>query len=289
VDVLPFLLLGVGLTAPVSALMGHAFDEMQAAARAVGRIREVLRLPLLAQPEQPRSPQGHRVELRGVHFSYNGDRDVLRGVDLVLEPGTFTAIVGPSGSGKSTLVKLLPRFFDPTSGSITLGGVDLREIDPPELYRTVSFVFQDSVLLRTSVAENIALAVPDADPDAVVQAARSANIHERILELPHGYETVLGDEAELSGGEAQRISLARALLADTPVLVLDEATAFADPATEQALRRMLATMSGERTVLVIAHRPATIADADAVVVLQDGRIAEERTPQDAALEGDTLR
>ncbi|MFG2004030.1 ABC transporter ATP-binding protein [Spirillospora sp. NPDC048911] len=276
-DLLPFLLLGLGLTAPVAAL-GHGFDDMQGARRAVGRIRDVLDVPSLPEPAQPVAPQGHRVELRDVRFGYEDDHEVLRGIDLVLEPGTVTAIVGPSGSGKSTLVQLLPRFFDPTHGSVVLGGVDLRELGSRELYRRVSFVFQDVRLLRASVADNIALAVPEADLDDVVRAARLANIHDRILELPRGYETVIGEDAGLSGGEAQRISIARALLADTPVLVLDEATAFADPQTEQAVRQALATLKGDRTIVVIAHRLETVADADTVVMLEDGSIVERGRP-----------
>jgi ATP-binding cassette subfamily B protein len=276
-DLLPFLLLGLGLTAPVEAL-GHGFDAMRDARRAVGRILDVLTVPSLPEPTRPSTPEGHRVELRDVRFGYEADHEVLRGIDLVLEPGTITAVVGPSGGGKSTLVQLLPRFFDPACGSITLGGVDLRELSSRDLYRRVSFVFQDTRLLRASVADNIALAVPHADADEVIRAARQANIHERILELPRGYETVLGDDAELSGGEAQRISIARALLADTPVLVLDEATAFADPQTEQAIRRALATLAGDRTILVIAHRLETITDADTVVMLENGSIVERGAP-----------
>ncbi|WP_433524240.1 ABC transporter ATP-binding protein [Nocardia pseudovaccinii] len=276
-DLLPFLLLGLGLTAPVAAL-GHGFDDLQSARRAVGRIREVLAVQSLPEPTQPIAAQGHRVELRDVRFGYDADREVLRGIDLVLEPGTRTAIIGPSGSGKSTLVQLLPRFFDPTHGSVLLGGVDLRELGSGALYRMVSFVFQDVRLLRASIADNIALAVPHADLDEVVRAARLANIHDRILELPRGYESVIGDEVELSGGEAQRISLARALLTDTPVLVLDEATAFADPQTEQAVRQALSALAGDRTILVIAHRLETIADADTVVVLENGVIVERGRP-----------
>jgi ATP-binding cassette subfamily B protein len=276
-DLLPFLLLGLGVAAPLQAL-GHGFDDMRAAGRAIGRIREVLAVPPLPEPAEPVAPRGHRVELRGVRFGYDAGREVLRGVDLVLEPGTVTAVVGPSGSGKSTLVQLLPRFFDPAHGSITLGGVDLRDISSAELYRHVSFVFQDVRLLRASVADNIALAVPDADLDDVVRAARLANIHDRILELPQGYQTTIGADTRLSGGEAQRIAIARALLADAPVLVLDEATAFADPQTEQAVRGTLASLSGDRTVLVIAHRLETVADADTVVVLEDGVIAERGAP-----------
>ncbi|MEJ2851920.1 MULTISPECIES: ABC transporter ATP-binding protein [unclassified Saccharothrix] len=275
-DLLPFLLLGLGLTAPVAAL-GHGFDDLQAARRAVGRIRDLLAVRSLPEPAHPVVPQGHRVELRDVRFGYEADHEVLRGIDLVLEPGTVTAIVGPSGSGKSTLVQLLPRFFDPTHGSVVLGGVDLRELASRELYGKVSFVFQHTALLRASVADNIALAVPHADFDDVVRAARLANIHHRILELPRGYESVIGEDAGLSGGEAQRISIARALLADTPVLVLDEATAFADPQTEQAVRRALATLE-DRTILVIAHRLETIADADTVVVLENGSIVERGKP-----------
>ncbi|WP_101789714.1 ABC transporter ATP-binding protein [Nonomuraea indica] len=286
-DLLPFVLLGLGLTAPVAAL-GHGFDDLQAARRALGRIREVLAVPSLPEPERPAAPRGHRVELRGVRFAYEAGHEVLRGVDLVLEPGTVTAIVGASGSGKSTLVQLLPRFFDPTHGSVVLGGVDLRDIAGGELYRMVSFVFQDVRLLRASVADNIALAVPHAGREQVVRAARLANIHDRIAELPRGYDTVLGQEARLSGGEAQRIALARALLSEAPVVVLDEATSFADPQTEQAVRRALSTLAGDRTILVIAHRLETIADADTVVVLENGSIVERGRPADLLARGGTF-
>ncbi|MFQ6230445.1 ABC transporter ATP-binding protein [Nocardia sp. NPDC002869] len=277
-DLLPFLLLGLGLTAPVSALLGHRFDDVQAARRAFGRIKDVLAVPPLPEPVRPIAPHGRRVELRAVRFSYDDAREVLRGIDLDLEPGTLTAIVGPSGSGKSTLVQLLPRFFDPTHGSVMLGGVDLRELDSRTLYRMVSFVFQDVRLLRASVADNIALAVPHAELDDVIRAAELADIHDRIMELPHGYDTVIGQDVRFSGGEAQRISIARALLADTPVLVLDEATAYADPRTEQAIRRALTTLQGDRTILVIAHRLETIADADTIVMLENGSIVEHGAP-----------
>ncbi|GIG67830.1 ABC transporter ATP-binding protein [Phytomonospora endophytica] len=277
VDLLPFLLLGLGLTAPVAAL-GHGFDDMQAAGRAVGRIREVLAVEPLPEPAKPLAPKGHRVEFRDVRFAYDEGHDVLRGIDLVCEPGTVTAIVGASGSGKSTLVQLLPRFFDPAEGSVSLGGVDLRDLGSRELYRHVSFVFQDVRLLRASVADNIALAVPHADRDRVIAAAKLAEVHDRVLDLPRGYDSVIGEDAGLSGGEAQRVAIARALLADAPVLVLDEATAFADPQTEQAVRHALAGLGGDRTTIVIAHRLETIADADQVVVLDDGVIAERGSP-----------
>ncbi|MET8864769.1 ABC transporter ATP-binding protein [Nonomuraea sp. NPDC004580] len=276
-DLLPFLLLGLGLTAPVAAL-GHGFDDLTAAGRALGRIKDVLAVRPLPEPATPVTPHGHRVELRGVRFGYEPGHEVLRGVDLVLEPGTTTAVVGPSGGGKSTLVRLLPRFFDPEHGAVLLGGADLRDIGADELYRRVAFVFQDVRLLRAPVADNIALAVPYASRDAVVRAARLAGIHDRVMELPRGYDTVIGEEARLSGGEAQRVALARALLADAPVLVLDEATSFADPQTEQAVRRALAGLGGDRTILVIAHRQETVAGADTVVLLEDGVIAERGAP-----------
>ncbi|MEV4798532.1 ABC transporter ATP-binding protein [Nonomuraea sp. NPDC049421] len=276
-DLLPFLLLGLGLTAPVAAL-GHGFDDLTAAGRALGRVKDVLAVGPLPEPATPVTPHGHRVELRGVRFGYEPGHEVLRGVDLVLEPGTTTAVVGPSGGGKSTLVRLLPRFFDPEHGAVLLGGADLRDIGGDELYRRVAFVFQDVRLLRAPVADNIALAVPYASRDAVVRAARLAGIHDRVMELPRGYDTVIGEEARLSGGEAQRVALARALLADAPVLVLDEATSFADPQTEQAVRRALAGLGGDRTILVIAHRQETVAGADTVVLLEDGVITERGAP-----------
>lgn len=285
-DLLPFLLLGLGLTAPVAAL-GHGFDGLQAARAAVGRIRGTLGVQSLPEAVRPRSPQGHRVELRDVCFAYD-EREVLRGIDLDLAPGTTTAVVGPSGSGKSTLVHLLPRFFDPTYGSVRIGGVDLRDIATEELYRSVSFVFQDVRLLRTSVADNIALAVPGASHDDLVRAARLAQIHDRIVALPRGYASIVGDDARLSGGEAQRLALARALLADTPVIVLDEATSFADPQTERAVQEALTAWRGDRTLLLVAHRPDTAAGADTVVVLDSGAIVERGDPNALLTRGGAL-
>ncbi|MBB4135937.1 ABC transporter ATP-binding protein [Gordonia humi] len=272
VDLLPFLFLGMGLTAPVAAL-GHGFDDLVAARRALGRIEEVLAIPSMDVRRAPETPVGHRVEFRGVHAGY-GDHEVLTGIDLVLEPGTTTALTGPSGSGKSTLIELLPRFADPTAGAILLGGVDIRELSSGDLYRTISFVFQDVRVLRATIAENISLAVPHAAHGDIVRAAVRANIHDRILQMPRGYESVIGEDVELSGGERQRISLARALLADTPVLVLDEATSFADPQTERAIRQMLA--SQDKTVLMIAHRSESTSNADTVLALDQGRIEEVR-------------
>ncbi|MBZ4318518.1 ABC transporter ATP-binding protein [Streptomyces huiliensis] len=276
VDLLPFTLLGVGLTAPVLAL-SYATYELRTARMAAERVTELLETPELPVPERPSAPNGHRIEFDAVRFSYDGENEVLKGIDLTLEPGTVTALVGASGSGKSTLASLLPRFWDVTEGSVRLGGVDLRDLPPDELYRRIAFVFQDVQLLRDTVSANIRLARPDADPAEVEKAARGACVHDRITRLPRGYASVVGEDARFSGGEAQRVSIARALLADTPVIVLDEATVFADPESEAAVQDALTELTRGKTVLVIAHRLATIAGADRIVVLDGGRIAEQGT------------
>ncbi|HJT96541.1 MAG TPA: ATP-binding cassette domain-containing protein, partial [Mycobacterium sp.] len=200
---------------------------------------------------------------------------VLHDVSLTLAPGTITALVGPSGSGKSTMATLVPRFHDVAGGAVRVGGADVREMDPAVLYRHVGFVLQDVQLLGISVADNIRLGRPDATTEEVHAAAEAANIHERILELPKGYDSVVGDDAHFSGGEAQRVSIARALLADTPILVLDEATAFADPDSEAQIQAALSRLITGRTVLVIAHRLGSIVGAHNIVVLSQGRIIEQ--------------
>ena len=273
VDVVPFLMLAVGLGGPVLSL-GFGAQAMRTATEAAQRLGELLDTPVLPTPERPRTPAGARVEFAGVRFSYDGRTTVLDDVDLVLEPGTVTALVGASGSGKSTLARLLPRFFDPDAGEVRIGGADIRQLTDRSLYRQVGFVFQETSLLRASVRDNIRLARPDADDASVEAAARAAQVHERIARLPRGYDSVVGVDAQLSGGEAQRVSIARALLADNPVLVLDEATAFADPSSEAAVQDALSELVAGRTLLVIAHRLHTITAADRIVVLDGGRIAQ---------------
>ncbi|MDG9706413.1 ABC transporter ATP-binding protein [Streptomyces sp. DH37] len=273
-DLLPFVLLGLGLTAPVLAL-GYATQDLRTAQTAAGRIRRLLARPPLPGPRAQRRPDGARVEFDGVRFAYDGRGEVLRGVDLVLEPGTLTALVGPSGAGKSTLAALLARFRDVTAGAVRIGGADVRDVPADELYRHVGFVLQETRPLRGSLRENIRLGRPEAGDDEVEAAARAARIHDRITELPRGYDTVAGDDVRLSGGEAQRIAIARALLADRPVLVLDEATASTDPESEAAIQDALATLVAGRTVLVIAHRLATVVEADRIAVLDGGRLVEQ--------------
>ncbi|MFI6394886.1 ABC transporter ATP-binding protein [Nonomuraea sp. NPDC050547] len=272
-DVLPFALVGVGLTAPFLTLdMGSM--RLRRAAESAGKVAALLDSPVLPEPEEPVAPEGHRVEFRGVGFSYDGEAQVLRDIDLVMEPGTVTALVGPSGSGKSTLAKLLPRFHDVTEGAVLIGGRDVRAIGSDRLYRHVGFVFQEVQLLRAPVAANIALGRPGASAEEIERAARAAQIHDRVLALPRGYDSVIGEDAHLSGGEAQRVSIARALLADAPILVLDEATAFADPESESAIQDALSTLVAGRTLLVIAHRLSTITGADQILVLDGGAVGE---------------
>jgi len=198
-------------------------------------------------------------------------------------------VIGPSGSGKSTIAKLLCRLWDPTGGSVMLGGVDLQDIDPQELYRHVGFVFQDVQLLGMSVRENIRLGRPDATDAEVQAAAGVAQIHRRITELPDGYDSIVGITALLSGGEAQRISIARALLADTPIVVLDEATAFADPESEAAIQDALSSLVAGRTLLVVAHRLWTVVGADQIAVIDRGRVVERGRHADLLAEGGLYR
>ncbi|KUL43439.1 ABC transporter ATP-binding protein [Streptomyces regalis] len=277
VDLVPFVLLGPALTGSVMGLAqsGHA---VQGGLQSAREIHALLAAPALPEAPEPAAPGADgRVELTGVGFSYDGATDVLSGIDLTLRPGTVTALVGASGSGKSTLARLVPRFWDTTAGTVRIGGTDVRDIDPNDLYHQVSFVFQEPHLLRTTVHDNIRLGRPNADDVAVEQAARAAHIHERITVLPRGYDSVVGEDALLSGGESQRLSVARALLADAPVLVLDEATSFADPESEAAVQQALSALAAGRTLLVIAHRLATVRDADHIVVLDGGHIAEQGT------------
>lgn len=289
VDILPFLLLGLGLGTTVLTV-GYAMQSRRQAASAAVRVHQLLQTPALptraagTDDDHAGDPAG-QVRFDGVRFAYREGTDVLTDVDLTLRPGTITALVGPSGSGKSTLASLLPRFADVDSGRITIGGRDVRELTPAQLYGRVGFVFQDVRLLRDTVRANIAIARQDATDAEIEQAARAARIHERVLALPAGYESVIGVDARLSGGEAQRISIARALLADAPVLVLDEATAFADPESEAAIQDAIAELVAGRTVLVIAHRLHTITGVDEVVVLDDGRIVEQGTHADLLAAG----
>lgn len=271
----------VAVTIPAAVLtVGYSTHIKRQAASAAGRLQRLLDTPALPTPADPHVPRDNSVEFDAVSFSYDGENTVLHDVSLTLAPGTITALVGPSGSGKSTLATLVPRFHDVTAGAVRVGGVDVREIASRELYRHVGFVLQDVALLGISVADNIRLGNPDASQQDIVAAAKAAHIHDRIMQLPNGYDSVIDVDAHFSGGEAQRVSIARALLADTPILVLDEATAFADPDSEAQIQAALSQLIVGRTVLVIAHRLGSIVSADQIVVLSDGRIVEQGRHQD---------
>lgn len=278
VDLLPFLLLG---TTFGSRLLGIAYGlgGIRAGMLAARRLQNTLDEPDLAvrdNDEAHRDPAA-TVVFDNVGFGYRPDVPVIHDVSLTLRPGTVTALVGPSGSGKSTLAALLARFHDVGQGAIRVGGQDIRSMTADQLYAQVGFVLQETQLVHGTVAENVALAVPDATAAQVEQAAREAQIHDRIMRLPRGYDTMLGAGSGLSGGERQRLTIARAILADTPVLILDEATAFADPESEYLVQQALNRLTRDRTVLVIAHRLHTITGAHQIVVLDHGRIVERGT------------
>ncbi|BBY41944.1 ABC transporter ATP-binding protein [Mycolicibacterium celeriflavum] len=266
----------VAVTIPAAVLtVGYSTHIRRQAAAAAGRLKRLLDTPALPVARDPQVPRDNSIRFEDVQFSYDGRNTVLHDISLTLPAGTITALVGASGSGKSTLATLVPRFHDVTAGTVRVGGVDVRDIAPGELYRHVGFVLQDVQLLGISVADNIRLGRADASDEEVVAAAQAARIHDRILQLPNGYDSVVDEDAHFSGGEAQRVSIARALLADTPILVLDEATAFADPDSEAQIQEALSRLIVGRTVLVIAHRLGSIVSADNIVVLDRGRIVEQ--------------
>jgi ATP-binding cassette subfamily B protein len=264
---------------PLMWLSNHLNESKAGAAR----IAAILEMPPLPEPERPERPAGGSIEFREARFSYAPDaRPALDGVDLDIPAGTVCALVGPSGSGKSTVARLIARFWDVNEGEILVGGVDVRQIPSEVLLRHVSIVFQDPFLVRDTVAANIRLARPEASDAEVEAAARAAQAHDFIVaELPDGYDTSVGERgALLSGGQRQRITIARAMLAAAPIVVLDEATAFADPENEAAIQDAVAELTRGRTVVVIAHRLSTVVDADQIVVLDAGRVAERGTHEE---------
>ncbi|OKL53650.1 iron ABC transporter ATP-binding protein [Bowdeniella nasicola] len=243
----------------------------QLAGSAAVRLVNMMDLPVLTWPEIGMQPTSFDIRVQDVSYSY-GETRALDQVSVEIPQGAVTALVGPSGSGKSTLATLVARFADPDEGRISIGGVDLMDMDEQTLYDTVAFVLQDAQLIRDSLAANIALACPAASLDEIRQAAQAACIDDFIMSLPRGYDTVVGDDTQLSGGQAARIAIARALMKDAPILVLDEATAMADPESEALIQQALTRLSQGRTVLVIAHRLASIRGADQIVVMNRGGI-----------------
>lgn len=267
------MILSMSIIGPVSWFT-NAVNEYKSIQYAVRDIEDILELPELPEAAQTAALNGSEIRLSNVRFAYNEqDGDVLRGIDLVLPQGSFTALVGPSGGGKSTLAKLIARFWDVSSGSITLGGVNIREIPLKQLSDNISYVAQDNFLFNCSLFENIRMGKPDATDEEVMSAAEAAQCGEFISRLEHGWNTSAGEAGgKLSGGERQRIAIARAILKNAPVVILDEATAFTDPENEAQLQRSIARLTRGKTLLVIAHRLSTIKDADNIVLLKNGAV-----------------
>ena len=242
---------------------------------ALQRIDSVLNLEPLKETAHPKHPKDGSVELEQVHFSYDGEKEVLKGISISIPAGQTVAFVGPSGGGKTTLANLISRFFDPQSGTVRVGGVDVRNIPKEELMNTVSFVFQNSRLIKASIFENVRLGKPEATREEVMAALKNAQCDDILEKLPDGMDTVIGTKGVyLSGGEQQRIAIARVMLKNTPIIILDEATAFADPDNETRVQAAFSKLSQGKTVIMIAHRLSTVAGADRIYVVKDGQIAE---------------
>ncbi len=278
-----FNLLVLMLVMPLR-MLGMWIGQAQRATASGERIFEVMDEPedVADRPGAIELPQGPaRITYKGVHFEYAPGRPVLQGIDLVLEPGTTVAVIGHTGSGKTTLASLVPRFYDATEGTVELDGVDVRDVKLASLRRAIGAVTQDPFLFSASVRENISFGRPDATDEEIERAARLAQAHEFVAELPDGYETVIGERGiTLSGGQRQRIAIARALVVDPRVLIFDDATASVDATTESKIKLGLTEAMRGRTTIIIAHRLSTISLADEIVVLDDGRIAARGTHED---------
>ena len=276
-DCVPFLVLGPSIPMGLVTL-ASGMGFLRTAKQNLEHIARVLSAEQLPETEKAERLPGSDLDVAfdETSFSYGESaRLALDHVNARIAPGTICALVGDSGSGKTTFARLIPRFWDPTSGSVRLGGHDLRDVSSQSLLSQVAIVFQESMLLSLSIRDNIKLSCPDAMDDEMIEAAKAAQIHERILSFPQGYDSVIGSaDCNLSGGEAQRIAIARAILQDAPVLVLDEATAHADPENETAIQTALSRLSHGRTTVVIAHRLNTVTGADQTLVLENGRVIE---------------
>ena len=266
------VILSMGLITPIIGCMKFT-DDLAKVGTIIGQVTDILTAPELSRPEtDAQTPRGSTVELHDVHFGYH-DTEVLHGIDLTFREGTVNALIGPSGSGKSTIAKLIASFWDVGSGSITVGGVDIRNISAEHYHKLIAYVSQDNFLFDDTVRENIRMGKPDASDAEVEQAARDCGCYDFIMGLENGFDTVVGSGGgHLSGGEKQRISIARAMLKNAPIVILDEATAYTDPENEAIIQESVARLVKGKTLIVIAHRLSTIVDADQIVVVSDGCI-----------------
>ena len=267
------IILSLGMSAPIVAAFNFV-DTLAQVGTTVGQVDEILKAEERVHGDTPLTFASHDIEVKNVSFGYHADKEILHGVSLSIPQNSMTALVGPSGSGKSTLAKLIAGFWDVKSGTITMGGHDLKDIPLTELYDQVAFVSQDNYLFDDTVRENIRMGCRDATDAQVEAAAHAAGCDSFISGLEQGFDTMVGGGgAYLSGGERQRIAIARAMLKDAPIIVLDEATAYIDPENEAVIQRAVAKLVENKTVIVIAHRLSTITGADNIAVVQGGRIA----------------
>ena len=271
------VILSMGLITPIIGCMKFT-DDLAKVGTIIGQVTDILTAPELSRPEaDAQAPQGSTVELHNVHFGY-GEAEVLHGIDLTFREGTVNALVGPSGSGKSTIAKLIASFWDVNSGSITVGGADIRNISAEHYHRLVAYVSQDNFLFDNTVRENIRMGRPDATDAEVERAAKDCGCYDFIMGLENGFETVVGSGGgHLSGGEKQRISIARAMLKNAPIVILDEATANVDPENEKELMDAVSELAQAKTVIMIAHRLKTVRHADQILVVDKGQIIQRGT------------
>ena len=257
----------------------YASENKLIVADAMSRIDSIMEMEPLPETDHPKHPKDNSVELSGVSFRYKeAERNALENISLTIRPGEHVAFVGPSGGGKTTLASIVARFWDVRGGCVKIGGVNVKDIAKEELMDTVSFVFQDSKLLKTSILENVRMAKPDASREEILKALHDAQCDDILEKLPQGVDTVVGAKGVyLSGGEQQRISIARVMLKNVPVLILDEATAFADPDNEAKVQAAFNVLAKGKTVLMIAHRLSTVTGADRIVVIKDGKIEDTGT------------
>lgn len=280
-----FLVAAPGISTPVIKLNNLA-SSMRMIMEGVSRIDKVLDEQVIPEPQQGLSPSGYDITFADVSFSYDGKRDVLKNIGFTARQNEITALVGPSGSGKSTIAQLIPRFWDVVKGAIHIGGVNIKDIPNEELMRVLSFVFQDSFLFADTIYANILIGRPDATRAEVIAAAKAAQCHDFIENLPSQYDTRIGEGGVyLSGGEEQRVSVARAILKNAPILVLDEATAYADPENEYQMQLALGELMRNKTVIIIAHRLTTIQNAHQIIVLNNGEINATGVHEDLVAAG----
>ena len=283
VDFLFYVVFSALTTSTMTKVL-YASETIQVASDALARVKGILEAPLQegVDPEKAQAPRDSSLELENAVFSYPGsDKPAVDGVSVRVEPGSTVALVGPSGSGKTTLASLFPRFWDVQAGAVKVGGVDVRSIETGDLMNAVSFVLQDDRLFKLSLRENVRAARPEAADEEVEAAVRAAQCEDIVSKFPDGLDTVVGRKGvHLSGGERQRIAIARAILKDAPIVILDEATAFADPENEALIQKALARLCKGKTVLMIAHRLSTVVGADRIHVMDGGRIVESGSHED---------